>query len=337
MNAMQKLAGVTLMAIVVAGAGVAADVKTQERTRIQFGGVMGGIVNLFGGEAAREGVVSTVTVRGDRKMTVTDKTAELIDLAEERIYEIDLEEKTYTVTTFADLQRRIEAAQEGAREELARAEDAPAEPESTDEEPVEFEVDFDQRESGQTRTINGYETREVVTIVTVREKGKTLEDAGGIVITSHTWLAPRIAAMDEVAAFDRRYAEQLALPLAAGASAEEMAAAVATYPGLAEAMGRFETENVNVDGTAILTEVTVEAVKSEADRQGEAEAEEEEPSRGFGGFRRALGGLGRRIARQQTGDDDGRTTVISTTVELQSVSTDVTATDVAIPEGFRHR
>ena len=46
--------------------------------------------------------------------------------------------------------------------------------------------------------------------VTVREKGKTLEESGGMVLTSDMWLAPKIAAMKEVAEFDaptrRRYA-----------------------------------------------------------------------------------------------------------------------------------
>ena len=48
--------------------------------------------------------------------------------------------------------------------------------------------------------------------VTVREKGKKLEESGGMVLTSNTWLAPKIAATNEVAAFDIRYAKQNVLP-----------------------------------------------------------------------------------------------------------------------------
>ena len=44
--------------------------------------------------------------------------------------------------------------------------------------------------------------------ITVREKGKTLEQSGGMVLTSDMWLAPKIAAMKEIADFDVRYAQE---------------------------------------------------------------------------------------------------------------------------------
>ena len=50
----------------------------------------------------------------------------------------------------------------------------------------------------------------------MREKGKTLEQSGGLVMTSDMWLAPKIAAMKEVADFDLRYAQKLAGPMVSG-------------------------------------------------------------------------------------------------------------------------
>ena len=44
--------------------------------------------------------------------------------------------------------------------------------------------------------------------ITVREKGKTLEQGGGMVLKSDMWLAPTIAAMKEVADFDLKYAQK---------------------------------------------------------------------------------------------------------------------------------
>ena len=38
---------------------------------ITGGGMLGKVVNFFGGKSAREGVVSTVAVAGDRKMTTS--------------------------------------------------------------------------------------------------------------------------------------------------------------------------------------------------------------------------------------------------------------------------
>ena len=46
-------------------------------------------------------------------------------------------------------------------------------------------------------------------IITGKEKGKTLEQGGGIVMTSHIWLGPGIPALKEVTDFDQRYAKAM--------------------------------------------------------------------------------------------------------------------------------
>jgi hypothetical protein len=83
-----KLIGIRvgiLAAAVVAGAAstAVADVKTQEKSQVKFEGMLGRMAGLFGGKAARDGIVSTVAIAGDRKMTTSGDTGELIDLAEE--------------------------------------------------------------------------------------------------------------------------------------------------------------------------------------------------------------------------------------------------------------
>jgi hypothetical protein len=57
------LVSLVLALVAVSSYSVQADIKTDEKTRVQFGGVLGGIVNLFGGKAAREGVTSAVAVK----------------------------------------------------------------------------------------------------------------------------------------------------------------------------------------------------------------------------------------------------------------------------------
>src|SRR5205085_7342082 len=125
-------------------------------------------------------------------------------------------------------------------------------------------IDFDVNNTGQKKMVNGFDTHQVVMTVTVREKGKTLDQSGGLVLTSDSWLAPKIAAMKDISDFDMRYAQKLYGPMIAGASPEEMAAAAALYPLMAPAMARLRTEGAKMDGTAILTTTTIDAVKSEA-------------------------------------------------------------------------
>ena len=55
-----------------------------------------------------------------------------------------------------------------------------------------MEVDFDIKNIGQTKAINGFDTRQVVATITVREKGKRLEESGGLAMTVDTWLTKAV-------------------------------------------------------------------------------------------------------------------------------------------------
>ena len=108
-------------------ASLRADVRADQKTHVQFAGMLGRMVNMFGGKAAREGVTSSVAVKGDRKATMNDTTGQIIDLSEEKVYDLDLKKKTYKVTTFAELRRRMEEAQKKAEED-AQKEQGKAQP-----------------------------------------------------------------------------------------------------------------------------------------------------------------------------------------------------------------
>ena len=60
-----------------------ADVKSQERTQVKFEGALGRMMNFFGGKTAREGLVSTVALKGNRLLTITGDSGEIIDLGSE--------------------------------------------------------------------------------------------------------------------------------------------------------------------------------------------------------------------------------------------------------------
>src|SRR5688572_19343159 len=95
--------------------------------------------------------------------------------------------------------------------------------------------------------------------ITVREKGKTLNDAGGMVMTTDMWMTPNAPSTTELIDFDRRYAEKLYGPSVVGASAQDMAMAMAMYPQMKPALDRMAAEgNKMPPGTAILTEMRME-------------------------------------------------------------------------------
>jgi hypothetical protein len=320
----------TFVLILLTSYGVLADVRTEQKTQVQFGGMLGRVMNLFGGRAAREGITSTVLVKGDRKVTTSNNSSQIIDLSEEQVYDVDLRRKSYRVTTFAEFRRRIEEARRQADEDARKQQ--PESPDAAQGDAKEVEVDFDVKKTGETKTVNGFATSQTLVTITVREKGKTLDESGGLVLTSDMWLAPEQPALEEVAEFDRRYAEKLYGGLT-GVSADQMAMALAMYPMLRQALERMNAEGDKVEGTAILTTLTFDAVRS-AEQAKAAAKDEEQPAtgRGIGGM---LGGLARRARKSEPEEPKQRTTFMTSTVEVLKLSTDVSADAVAIPAGFK--
>lgn len=313
-----------------------ADVRTDQKSLVKFEGMIGGVMNLFGGKSAREGTVSVVAVKGDRKATLGENAGQIIDLAEEKIYDLDIRRKTYKVTTFAELRRRMEEARKQAAEDARKQKDKASEPRDKNEK--EMEVDFDVKSTGQTKAINGFSTREVVMTVTVREKGKTLEQSGGLVLTSDLWLAPKIAAMNEISEFDQKYARKLEGPMVAGASAEEMAGVMAMYPGVTQALAKMRTENVNMDGTPILSTVTIDSVKSAEQMAEGSKQRNEDSGSGASGGGGMLGGFAKKLSKKSDSptDQKARATFMTMTNEVLKVAAEV-GSEVAIPAGFQQK
>src|SRR3954471_20294766 len=334
--------GLTLSSLLLSPYTLRADVREDQKARVQFSGMLGRMFNMFGGKAAREGTTSTVAVKGDRKATMNDATGQIVDLAEEKVYDLDLKKKSYTVTTFAQLRRRMEEARqradEDARKEAAKEKEKPT---AADPNAQQVEIDFDIKNTGEKKAINGFDTHQAVMTVTVREKGKTLEQGGGMVVTSDMWLAPKIAAMKEVLDFDMRYAQKLYGTMIAGVSAEQIAAAMAAYPMMKQALGKMSAEGGKIEGTPIQTTTTMDAVKSaeQIAEEGKSSGSDSKPSAASGGVSGMLGGFAKKMAQKKAAGPEeankDRATVMTMTSEVLKVVTDVSPADVAVPTGFK--
>ncbi|MBN1570157.1 MAG: hypothetical protein JXA73_20105 [Acidobacteria bacterium] len=313
-----------------------AEVKTEEKSQFKMEGMMGRMMGMFGGKAAKEGVVNTVAVKGNRRMTITENTGELVDLSEEKIYNVDFKKKNYQVMTFEEMRRRLKEAQEQA----AKAAKEGGEERQPGE--IQMEFDFSLKETGQKRTINGYDCREVLMTITGHEKGKSIDESGGMVMTAHSWIGPDIPGIKEISDFNMRYAKALGEGFYPGGSGEQMAMASAMYPGMKDMIGKMQTENVNMEGAQILTEMVMESVRSKA-QMAQAEKQEGDSSEGGISSVRGLGGmLGRRLGRKKEAAPDpnkpaNRSTILTMNHELLKVSTDVSDADVSIPEGFKEK
>jgi len=84
MKRIRTISMLTLTGLALSSYAIRADVRADEKTRVELGGVLGRMMNMFGGRAAREGVASSVAVKGDRKATFNDTTGQIVDLGEDR-------------------------------------------------------------------------------------------------------------------------------------------------------------------------------------------------------------------------------------------------------------
>lgn len=297
-----------------------AEANVQQKTRVQFSGVVGGIVNVFGGKAAREGVTSTTAVKGNKRLTTTDRSGELVDLTEEKIYRLNLDRKTYDVVTFAELRKQFEEARKDAAEEAKEEKKK-----SKKEEGPEYEVDFEVKETGQKQTINGFNTKQVIAKVIVHEKGKKLEKSGGAVLTADMWMGPKIPAMREINAFNEKYFKQLyGDPLA---EMQQMAVLMATTPTFAKAMKEFSKHRTAFEGDAVRTTLTFESVAAPGQQ---ASQEDESPAGVVGGL------LGRAMKKRQQSNEPaqpGHSKLFESTTEVLAATNN--AGEVGIPAGFK--
>ena len=152
--------------------------------------------------------MGTVALKGQRMLTLTGETGEPIDLQEEKVYQLDMKKKEYKVVTFADLRKQMEDAMRKAKADTKDA----AEPEAKgkgDPSAKEYEVDYTIKDTGQSKTVAGLPADEVLATVTVREKGKTLAQAGGMVLDTSLWMTPNAPGIKEIADFRMKYFQKV--------------------------------------------------------------------------------------------------------------------------------
>ena len=326
MKRLVRIAMIALPLMTLAAPGYA-EVKTREKTQVKLEGMLGKMFSLFGGKAAKEGVESRTAVKGNRKATLNDDGGQIVDLTEEKVYQLDAKKKQYTVMTFEEIRRRMREAQERAKKEAEKAE--PGEKPQEQKPTKEYEIDFDVKDTGQRKEIAGYDTRNTIVTVTVREKGRKLEDSGGLVMTNSVWLGPQIPELKELAEFEMKYWKQLQGPQAAALSAEQMSMVLAMYPLVAKAMERMQKEGDKLSGTPLDTTMQFDAVLSEEQL---AQAKADQQKSGGGGL---SGMLAKKLMKKE--DPKQRATIFTTNHQYLEVAKSVAATDLAIPADYKEK
>jgi hypothetical protein len=319
-----------------------ADVKTKERTLIKFEGMLGGIMNRFGGAATNEGVISTVAVKGNRLARINDTTGQIIDLTEQKIYQLDVKKKEYKVVTFAEMRQQLKDAQEKMAQQ--KKEMSAKDKEDLENATKQLEFEADVKETGQKKSIAGYDTHEVVLTITAHEKGKKIEESGGFIMASDMWLAPKVAGLDEITAFEMKFV-QAVYGQALGIDPQQMGQMIAMYPMFAKMATEMQAQKGKLQGTALTTAMSFQVMKS-AEAMSQASSQSSSSSGNSSSGSSSGGGIGGMLARKlgprssgsgSSNPNDPKTTIMTSTTERLSIEASASADDVAIPAGFKEK
>lgn len=170
----------------------AADVTQEEETK--FGGLMK--IATFG-----RSMKTTTRVSGNRMRTDAGDSIQIVDLAAEKIYEIDSKKKSYTVTTFAEMKRKMEEA-------LAQAKAAPKQ-QAKEAPQASASMDIKVSETGNQQTIRGYPCKQYLMQMDLKMKDEKSKQEGTMESLMELWLTKDAPGTQEIHDFYKKMATKL--------------------------------------------------------------------------------------------------------------------------------
>jgi hypothetical protein len=302
---------------------VRADFTYQETTEMT-GGSMVTMLRALGPltRAAREPIVSTHIIKGNRMATVTRDRVSVIDLDKENITTIDTAKKTYSVMTFAEMKQAMEdAAKRMQGRQKSKGDD------------VQAQFKISAKATGQTKNLQGLNSKEMLITMTMESQNNKTGDSGAMEISTDAWYAP-VPGYGEVKEFHKKMAVKLGNMFGSGMQQiSQMAAAQGGQANMSESMEQVAKELAKIDGVPVESVVKMGASGTTAGAStSAAQPEPEEKKSGASSIAGAamgrLGGFGRRKKDDQPKEDSpsaqgsqsGSGTLMEMTMNLTSFS-----------------
>jgi hypothetical protein len=209
---------------------------TYEQSTKMTGGAMAGMMRVAGAfsKAAREPMLSTITVKGDKLATISRDRIHVIDLSTETMTDIDLKKQTYSTITFAEM---AEAMKRMAAKMSQKQQPAP--------ESGQLEFKADVKQTGNQRVINGLNTKETILTLTLEGTDAKSGEKGSMDMQMDMWMAPKIAGYEEVRDFYMRMSQKIDWSPMSGALGPMMAQN-------AKGMGQMVKEMSKLEGVPVL-------------------------------------------------------------------------------------
>jgi hypothetical protein len=232
-----------------------ADLKYQESNQIT-GGMLEGATKMMGlfGMKGLDKTMSTHYLKGDRLRTdnlvnneLTDST--IIRLDREEIVNIDHKKKSYTVMTFEQMRQRMQKAME-AMQHPNTPTDAKTDAKAPD---VKVEPKVSIKDTGETKMINGFNTRHVILSVQLEGQDQKTQEKGSMGADSDLWITKDVSGFAEQREFYKRYAMKMGSQL----MPRGMAASAGTDPRVGPALAELSKQAEKMEGVPVLTVTSV--------------------------------------------------------------------------------
>jgi hypothetical protein len=308
-------------ALVLGSATLLADFSYQQSSKVT-GGMLAGAMKVAGvfSKQAREPMVTTVSVKGDRMAHRGPTHIQIIDLGNETFTNVDLQKKTYSVQTFAEFRQMLDQMQQGMKKQQNSGSD------------VQFKVSA--QNTGATRTIGGMDAKESIIKMEMQGTDAQSGQTGSMIVTTDVWMAPAAAGYKEIRDFYHRMAEKL--DWAPGGNM--FAGRPDVAKGMAESLKQVEA----LDGMPVYEVMSMGGAGGPGGGQQQQQQQSAQPSLG-----NVLGGrlgLGRKKdppPQQQPADQTASSSgapngLLEMTVETSNFSNAaVDDSQFAVPSGFK--
>ena len=185
-------------------AALRADFSYQETTQMT-GGALVKILRLGGPftRKAREPIVSTVLIKGNRMATLGKENSTIIDVDKETITEINVPKKTYSVMTFAQMRQAMDDAM--AKAQAQQKKQQKAAPKGN----VEAKFKVSAKATGKTKKVQNLTAKEMVVTMDLEGTDKDTGQSGSMTVIDDAWMA-NVPGYDQVKAFRQKMAQKLA-------------------------------------------------------------------------------------------------------------------------------
>jgi len=262
---LSEVAAILLLALTV-DPGLRADLKYQESNQITGGMLQGAtkIMSFFGAKGLDK-TMSTHYLKGDRLRTdhlvnneLTDST--IVRLDSEDIVNIDHKKKSYTVMTFEQMRQQMQKAMEAMQQQQQQSKTSEAKDDAKAPD-VKVEPKVSIKDTGETKVINGFDTRHIILSLQIEGQDQKTQDKGAMGADTDLWISKDVSGFAERREFYKKYAAKMGSVL----MPRGMAASAGTDPRVGSAVAELSKQAEKMEGVPILTvtSVNVSAAPSE--------------------------------------------------------------------------